>query len=93
MYQNEKRRRDSKSVLLGGGGAHDPHFTLLITIVPERFRNKLNHFSFCLIFETLFVTCAEFLTIKKSAKLPLSGLNPRPLKSSKTEDSGTLETR
>jgi hypothetical protein len=34
-----------------GGGPNDPHFTLLITIVPERFRNKLNYFSFCLIFE------------------------------------------
>ncbi len=52
--KNEKRRRDSKSVF-GKGGPNDPHFTLLITIVPERFRNKLNYFSFCLISEKLFV--------------------------------------
>jgi hypothetical protein len=32
------------------------------TLVPERFRHKLNYFSFCLIFEKIFIiTCCKFL--------------------------------
>jgi len=79
MYQKwEKEERLQISVW--GGGPNDPHFTLLITIVPERFRNKLNYFSFCLISEKLFVTCDAFFIQFKICKTLTVRFEPQTLK-------------